>query len=80
MKTCVICNHGSYLHCRVVGVLVGYKVGTLDLAPVRVGTVPVEYLLVQVHVVNIDSTVERDHNHLGHVCGFDSPWDTGTVG
>jgi hypothetical protein len=48
----------------VVSILVGYEKGTPDLATVRVLTLAVEDLIVQVDVINVHGSVECNGDHL----------------
>ncbi len=51
----------------VVGVLVGYKEGGLNLAAIGVLPLPVEDLLIEVNVVVVDGVIKGDGDHLGDV-------------
>lgn len=65
---------------RVVGVFVRDEKGSSDLATVGILSLPVEDFLVEVDVVHVHSTVERDRDHLGHLGWLDVPRDPGAVG
>lgn len=65
---------------RVVGVLVGDEEGPSDLAAVGVLPLPVEDLLVEIDVIHVHGSVERDGDHLGYLGWLDVPWDPRTVG
>jgi len=67
------------LHGRIIGVLVRDEEGTADLAAVRVLTLPVEDLLVQIDVVDVHGAVERDRDHLRHLLKIDVTGDASTV-
>lgn len=60
------------LDSRVIRVLVRYKEGTLDGATVGILTLAIEYILVQINVVHIDGTVERNGDHLWHLLGLNA--------
>ena len=68
------------LHRRVVGVLVRHEECTAYLAAVRVHTVAVEDLVVEVDVVDVDGAVEGDGDHLGHLLGLEATGDARAVG
>lgn len=59
------------LHRRVVGVLVRHEERASDLTTVRVLSLSVEDLVVQVDVVHVDGTVERDRDHLWYLHTWD---------
>lgn len=65
---------------RVIGVLVRDEEGSSDLATVGILPLPVEDLLVQVDVVHVHGSVERDRDHLGYLGRLDVPRDPGAVG
>lgn len=67
------------LDSGVVGILVGDEEGTLDGATVGVLALAVKDILVQVNVVNIDGTVERDRDHLWHLLGFNAAGNASTI-
>lgn len=52
--------------------------GSLDVTTVGVLALTVEHLLVQLDVVVVDGIVERHHDHLGHLFGFEFARDFGT--
>lgn len=68
------------LHRRIVGVLVGDEERTADLAAIRVLTLPVEDLVVEIDVVHVHGAVEGDRDHLRHLLGIDVAGYTGAVG
>uniref|UniRef100_A0A2M4DFU3 Putative secreted protein n=1 Tax=Anopheles darlingi TaxID=43151 RepID=A0A2M4DFU3_ANODA len=68
------------LHGRVVGVLVRDEVRTANLATVRVLTLTVEDVLVQVNVVHVDRTVKGDGDHLWYLLRFDVSGNASSVG
>lgn len=68
------------LHGRIISVLVRDEEGTADLAAVRILTLPVEDLLVQVDVVDVHGAVERDRDHLRHLLRIDVTGDASTIG
>lgn len=68
------------LHGRIIGVLMRDEEGTADLAAVRILTLPVEDLLVQIDVVDVHGAVERDGDHLRHLLRIDVAGDASTVG
>lgn len=67
------------LHGRIIGVLVRDEEGTADLAAVRILTLPVEDLVVQIDVVDIHGAVERDRDHLRHLLRIDVTGDASAV-
>lgn len=67
------------LHGRVVGVLVRDEEGRLDVATVRILSLPVEDLFVEADVVVVDGVIERDGDHLRHVLGGQVAGDRGAV-
>ena len=50
-----------------------------DLTTVRVLTLSIEDVIVQVNVVHVDGTVEGDGDHLGNLAGLDVAGDTSSV-
>ena len=44
-----------------------HKEGGLDITPVRVLPLSIEYLIVQINVVVVDGIIKCDSNHLGHI-------------
>jgi len=85
----VLVGHGEHghlvptsvklLHSRVVGILVTHEERSLDLAAIRILSFSVEDILVEVHVVGVDGSVEGDGDHLGDLVGVDPPWDPGAI-
>merc|ERR1719513_394048 len=85
----VLVSHGEHghlvptsvqlLHSRVVGILVTHEERSLDLAAIRILSFSVEDILVEVHVVGVDGSVEGDGDHLGDLVGVDPPWDPGAI-
>lgn len=69
----------QFLNCSVVGVFVGDKECTANLATVRVVAISVKYLFIKVDVINVDGTVEGDRYHLRYLVGFDAARNAGTV-
>lgn len=67
------------LNRRVIGVLVRDEESTADLATVGILSLTVEDLLVQVDVVDVHGTVERDRDHLRHLLRIDVTRDAGAV-
>lgn len=67
------------LNSGVVGVFVGGEESTANLASVRVLSLSVEDVFVQVDVVDIDGAVERDGNHLRDLVGLNSSRDARPV-
>lgn len=63
------------LNRTIIRILVTQEERGLDLAPVRVLPLPVEYLVVQLDVVVVYGVVERDRDHLGDLGGWEVPWD-----
>lgn len=60
----------QFLHKSVIGVLVRHEERSFDRATVWIHTVGqrvVEYLLVQIHVVHVDGSVERDGDQLWYL-------------
>jgi hypothetical protein len=54
----------THLNCRIVGVLVVDKEGSPDLAAIWILSLSIEELFVEVNIVNINSTVECQSDHL----------------
>ena len=77
----VLVGHGEHghlvptsvklLHSRVVCILVTHEERSLDLAAIRILSFSVEDILVEVHVVGVDGSVEGDGDHLGDLGGVD---------
>jgi len=63
----------------IVGILVRYEEGGLDVAAIRVFAFTVEDLLVQANVVIVDGIVESYRDHLGYVLGWEIARYRGTV-
>lgn len=70
----------KFLNSRIVGVLVGYEVGGLDLTSVWILTPIVENFFVQFDVVNVDGIVESDGYHLWNLTWLQITWDGSSVG
>lgn len=69
----------GFRNSRVVGVFVGNEVSRPDIATVGVFTFSVEDFFVEFDVVVVDSIIEGDGDHLGHVSGGQVAGDDGTV-
>lgn len=70
----------EFLHVTVVGVLVRQEESCLDGAPVCVGPVRGEYLLVDFPILVVDSIVECQHNHLWGLIDLNVAWNSCSVG
>lgn len=53
---------------------------TADLAAIRILTLPVKDLIVEIDIVYIHSAIESNRNHLRHLLGIDVAGYTGAVG
>jgi len=67
------------LDSRVVGVLVRDEESTTDLTTVRILSLPIEDLFVQVDVVDVHGAVERDRDHLRHLLRIDVARNAGAI-
>lgn len=68
------------LHRRIIGILVRNEECTADLATVRILTLPVEDLIVEIDIVHVHGTVKSDRDHLRHLLGINVAGYTGTIG
>lgn len=68
-----------FLHTRIVRILVGNEISSLDIAAVRILALPVEDFLVKLDVVVVYRVVEGDSDHLRHILGREITGDDGTV-
>jgi len=64
---------------RVVGVLMRDEESTTDLTTVRILSLSVEDLFVQVDVVDVHGAVEGDRDHLRHLLGIDIARDASAI-
>jgi len=69
----------SFLHSRIVGVLMRHEKCGFDITAIGVPAFAIKYLLVQFVVVVVDGIVKGDRNHLRDFLGRQVVWYSGAV-